>query len=64
MMPNAAYEPTSSVTTIPSDAGSLASPSGGYTTTASLWWGSSVRNDLVFADDPLVGSFMAVRLGN
>ena len=30
---NAAYEPTGSVTTIPSDAGSLASPSGGYTTT-------------------------------
>jgi RHS repeat-associated protein len=30
---NAAYEPTGSVTTVPSDAGSLASPVGGYTTT-------------------------------
>jgi YD repeat-containing protein len=29
---NAGYEPTGSVTTIPSDAGSLASPAGGYTT--------------------------------
>ncbi len=29
----------------------------------SSWWGSNVRNDLFFADDPLVISVLAVRLG-